>query len=156
MHILTGFPIDVLLLLISIYLFLLTIRVIALLRLLKFMGNYAHITPANEQPDDVTFTVSYDWNNFLSPVPGITVNIRRSSAKDSLHNDWYGLFTSNIIFLYYFKGRYELDHPVPGEANGWHHLYLFDKPDIRIIMNLFHLKDNKQIISDEGYYIVKK
>ena len=156
MHILAGFSIDVLLLLISIYFFLLTIRVIALLRLLKFMGAYAHITPANEQPDDVTFTVSYSWNNFLSPVPGITIKIRRSSAKDSLHNDWHGWFTSNIVFLYYFKGRYELENPAPGEIYGWHHLYFFDKPDTRILMNLFHLKDNKQIISDEGYYIVKK
>lgn len=142
--------------LLSLYLFVIVIRIFALVRLSSFFGKYAHITPPNEAPDDVTFTVSYDWTRFLSPVPGITIRIRRSSAKDSLHNDWHGWFTSNIVFLYYFKGRYELENPVAGEAYGWHHLYLFDKPDIRIVMNLLHVKDNRQIISDEGYYIVKK
>ena len=156
MHTIPVFLCSLLCVLLALYLFIIVIRIFALLRLSRFFGEYAHITPANEQPDDVTFTISYSWSNFLSPVPGITINIRRSSAKDSLYNDWHGWFTSNIIFLYYFKGRYELENPVPGEAYGWHHLYLFDKPDTRIVMNLFHVKDNKQIISNEGYYIVKK
>ena len=138
MHTIPVFLYSVLCVLFALYLFVIIMRIFALLRLSRFFGKYAHITPANEQPDDVTFTISYGWNNFLSPVPGITIKIRRSSAKD------------------YFKGRYELENPVPGEAYGWHHLYLFDKPDTRIIMNLFHLKDNKQLISNEGYYIVKK
>ena len=140
----------------TIYIFILVIRTAALLRLWKFFGAYGHITPPNEKPDDVTFTVSYNWSNFLSPVPGIIINIRRSSAKDSLHNDWNGWFVSNIIFLYYFKGRYELENPGPDEYYGWHHLYLFDKPNTRIIMNLQYLKDNKNIVSDEAYYIIKK
>lgn len=140
----------------GLYLFVIMIRVFALVRLFPFFGKYGHITPPGETPDDVTFTVSYDWARFLSPVPGVTIKIRRSSAKDSLYNDWHGWFTSNIVFLYYFKGRYELDNPVPGEPYGWHHLSLFDKPDIRIVMNLLHVKDNRQIVSDEGYYIVKK
>lgn len=156
MHTIPVFLYSLLCFLFALYLFVIVIRIFALARLSRFFGKYAHITPANEAPDDVTFTVSYDWANFLSPVPGITIKIRRSSAKDSLHNDWHGWFTSNIVFLYYFKGRYELENPAPGEVYGWHHLYLFDKPDARIVMNLFHVKDNKQIISDEGYYIVKK
>lgn len=142
--------------LLAIYLFIIIIRTAALLRLWKFFGAYAHVTPVGEKPDDVTFTVAYNWSNFFSPIPGIIIRIKRSSAKDSLHNDWNGWFVSNIIFLYYFKGRYEMENPPPGESNGWHHLYLFDKPDTRIIMNLQYLKDNKHIVSDEGYYIVKK
>src|SRR6185312_3711830 len=145
---------TILIALLSIYVFIIIIRIAALIRLSKFFGAYAHVTPAGEKPDDVTFTVNYSWSSFLSPVPGIIIKIRRSSAKDSLHNDWNGWFVSNIIFLYYFKGRYEMENPPPGEANGWHHLYLFDKPDTRIIMNLQYLKDNQQIISNEGYYIV--
>ncbi|MFT3704064.1 MAG: hypothetical protein QM802_16980 [Agriterribacter sp.] len=140
----------------AIYFFILIIRTIALLRLRKFFGNYAHITPANEKPDDVTFSVTFDLINFFSPIPRIVIKIRRSSAKDSLHNDWNGWFVSNIIFLYYFKGRYELENPGPDEYYGWHHLYLFDKPTPRIIMNLQYVKDNKNIVSDEAYYIVKK
>lgn len=157
MHTIIAFFYTILLLLVSIYIFLLVTRLIALFRLSKFFGAYAHITPAGEKPDDVTFIVSYNWSTFLSPLPGITIGIRRSSAGDSLHNDWHGWFTSDIIFLYYFKGRYELENPDPNDTfYGWHHLYLFEKPDTRIILNLQYLKDNKQIISDEGYYIVKK
>lgn len=140
----------------AIYLFIIIIRVIALLRLSKFLGVYAHITPTGETPDDVTFTVSYGWLNLLSPVPGIIIKIRRLSAKDTPQYDWNGAFVSNIIFLYYFKGRYELEKPGPDEYYGWHHLYLFEKPTPRIIMNLQYLKDNKHIISEEGYYIIKK
>ena len=104
MHTIPVFLCSLFCVLFALYLFIIVIRIFALLRLSRFFGEYAHITPANEQPDDVTFTISYSWS----------------------------------------------------EAYGWHHLYLFDKPDTRIIMNLFHVKDNKQIISNEGYYIVKK
>lgn len=144
------------LILFAIYLFIIIIRVVALLKLWKFFGVYGHITPPNEKPDDVTFTVSYGWLNFLSPVPRIVIKIRRLSAKDTPQYDWNGCFASNIIFLFYFKGRYELENPGPDEYYGWHHLYLFEKPTPRIIMNLQYLKENKHIVSDEGYYIVKK
>ena len=141
----------------AVYIFILVVRLIALSRLSDFWGDYTHITPEGEQPDDVTFTVFYKWAGLFSPVPGITIYIRRSSAGDSVYNDWIGCFTSDIIFLYYFKGRYKLTSPKPDETfYGWHHLYLFRNPTIRIILNLRYLKDNKQLISDEGYYIVKK
>ena len=156
MHTFSHFLHPVLLSLFSIYLFILIIRLTALLRLRKFFGSYAHITPAGEKPDDVTFTVSYSWIHFFSPVPRIIIKIERSSAKDSLYNDWNGWFVSNIVFLYYFKGRYELRNPGPDETYGWHHLYLFDKPTPRIVMNLQRVENNQRIISDEGYYIVKK
>src|SRR6218665_2192622 len=136
MHTFSHFLHPVLLSLFSIYVFIIIIRFAALFRLRKFFGNYAHITPTGGKPDDVNFRVYYSWANFFSPVPNIVIRIRRSSAKDSLYNDWNGCFVWGIIFLYYFKGRYELENPTPGETYGWHHLYLFDKPTPRIVMNL--------------------
>ena len=118
---------TLLLLMSAVYVFIIIVRLIALKRLSVFWGEYAHITPEGEKPDDVTFKVFYKWGNLFSPVPGITIYIRRSSAGDSIYNDWTGWFTSDIISLYYFKGRYKLTSPKPDETfYGWHHLYLFE------------------------------
>lgn len=142
------------------YLFLIIIKLIAFCRIYRFFGDYCH---PEEKDDDTNFKVSHTsgWN-FISPIPNISITITRK-GKSTPNQDWHGIFNSDILHIFYFKGIYIINDPGVHDSDGWHEIYLFEKhtkkkkPIIRIGFNLHYLDEKeKRWLIDRGYYIEKK
>lgn len=136
---------------ISAYLFLLFIRLIFLGKIYNSFGTYRHDednTPA------IKFKVQYNYLNFISPIPRISIRISRE-ALTSDGEDWKGNFFSDMLKPTHFTGTY-VKNIKPNEA-GWQDVIIFSDAN-RIAFNLHYIigtGHNQEWKTTDGYYIVK-
>lgn len=137
---------------IATYFFLIIIKITALVKLKKFIGDYTHVSSSSSAPTNILFTVSLKWKiDFLNPIQGISINIKRKGDI----GDWNAELSSDILNIHHFEGTYTVKNKPDGGLDGWFDVYLFKKPNIRMALHLHYLIGNRWK-EDEGYYIEKK
>lgn len=159
-----NFCIPILQSLIAGYLLLVLVKVYSFAMFRRFLGSYSEIPSSPSEADylkKIKFKVSYNWCNLFTPVLNISININRKNTVEHDSMDWTGIYHSDILNLFYFKGIYIITNPGPGDSNGWHEMLCFDyrnngKKRMRIAFRVNYIKiGTRQWISDGGYYIEK-
>jgi hypothetical protein len=137
------------------YFFLIAVKMIALLRIIKFKGKYTHFRPEDEKIDKVVFTVSLNVLEVLVPIPNMTIKIIRKDEQNPNSHYWDGAFHSDILNPLHFKGNYLIKGQEYGpERTGWHEIYFFNDSPLKIAFKLHYIR-GRNWITDEGYYIYK-
>src|SRR5258708_35960412 len=97
------------------YFLILIVKLFALRMIHRFFGNFKHIVTNDVEKDSTNFRVSYQWKTFFNPIPNISIKIQRKNNTDTM--DWNGVFNSDILNPYYFKGLYIIDKPGPNDED---------------------------------------
>lgn len=141
------------------YIFILLIKVYFFLVLRNSLGNYKH----SDSNDTVVFNVSFVYKDFLSPIPRVTLAIKRlDQAKNNSLENWSGTYFSDMLNPNVFTGAYKkfgnANIPEKGDM-GWHELIFFYKEEL-IALRINHVGFNENTRkkvwnSSEGYFIKK-
>lgn len=153
----------------SAYAFVIIIKFVAYWQIRGFMGGYFEIDKNGSVNRNFGYQVSCSfwklWIDFLTPVPSITIKIERKLTGDiNDDSNWEGLFSSDILNLFSFKGVYEIlnrsiANKINKDADGWMEVTLFKKTTPkRIGINLHYLItiEGKRQWKDSDGYIIEK
>jgi hypothetical protein len=160
---------DLLIGVLSAYLFILSVKIYYWILLQRFRGIYFQLDDNKTNPE-AYFRVCVIFN--IRPASNLTIKIKRIENNNS---DWKGKFEGDILNPYFFKGFYQIENrDIAGEpgkdADGWMDLnfqYLTAQNKMRIGIQLHYVvmvnqeiakdvwKDQKQWKDQDGYYIEK-
>lgn len=151
---------DLILSIAGAYLLLIIVKGISYWRIRGFIGKYKHFDKEVIADDKVYFVMNFLWLSFLSPIPTIAVKIERLSLDGITKSDWKGIYVSDILNPFYFKGTYIIKDDYikttsDGDQDGWHELNFFNSNPKKIGLTLHYLK-NKKWVNEDGYFIAKK
>lgn len=109
------------------------VKLIAFIKIRKFMGDYTHFRDIKEANDKVIFIVSNNWMHLFIPIPNMTIKIIRKDYENLKSHYWRGIFNSDILNPLQFKGNYLIRGDDYGnEKTGWHDVYLFEDIPLKI------------------------